>query len=69
MGLAKSENMDGNPEGRLQKQILELQRKIDVERKVRSGAESMKQMLKDKTALSQMELSIEESKKRLDFLG
>ena len=54
---------------KLDGQITELLKKIDVERKVRSGAESMKQALKDKNALAQMEININESQKRLDFLG
>jgi hypothetical protein len=39
-----------------------------VEKKVKQGAEAMKQMLVDKNALSEVQVSIIESQKRLDFL-
>eukprot|EP00158_Paraphelidium_tribonemae_P008815 Partr_v1_DN28692_c0_g1_i1_m49927 putative protein kinase c len=49
-------------------QIAELEKKIGVERKVKLGAESMRNMLKDKNARGEIEVSIAESQKRLDFL-
>ncbi|KAI3642421.1 hypothetical protein MP228_011976 [Amoeboaphelidium protococcarum] len=53
---------------KIEAQIAELEKKIAVEKKVKSGAESMKAMLKDKNAKQEIEISINESQKRLDFL-
>jgi hypothetical protein len=53
---------------RLEIQISELEKKIAVENKVKEGAVAMKAMLKDKNALTEVEVSISESEKRLEFL-
>jgi hypothetical protein len=53
---------------KIDQQIVELERKIAVERKVKMGADAMRSQIKDKIALAQVEMSIEESQKRLMFL-
>lgn len=53
---------------KLDAQIAQLEQKLAVERKVRAGAEGMRLVITDKKALAQMELSLSDSQKRLDFL-
>jgi hypothetical protein len=49
-------------------QMTDLKKKLSIEKKVKSGAQSMAKMLKDKNARAEIEYSISESQKRLDFL-